>query len=89
MPAQSKNNQVEPHPLKRLPEIPSERLFVKGAEAGQIREVGPAPKSKHCLKQLPQKLALPKANGAIVNVGHLPEHNGYHRRDKRLWEHGP
>jgi hypothetical protein len=52
VPAQSKNNQVEPHPLKRLLEIPEaipdrqERLFVKLAETSQIRETNPVPQRK-------------------------------------------
>ena len=87
MPPQAKNNQVEPDPLERLLEVAQaipdrqERLLVKSAEAGQIREVDPASKGKHRLKQLVQKLALPKANGAVVNVSHFPENSGHHRRE--------
>ena len=84
MPPQAKNNQVEPDPVERLLEVAPERLLVKGAEAGQIREVDPAPKGKHRPKQLMQKLALPEANGAVVNVGHFPENGSDHRREKRL-----
>ena len=64
-----------------------EGLLMKGAEAGQVREIDSPPQREHCLEQLPQELALPEANLAVVNVGHFPEHGGHHRREKRLWKH--
>ena len=81
MAAQAKNNQVEPDPLKRLFEMPPVGLFVKPAEAGQIREIDTSAQRKHRLEQLPQEAALPSPNTAVVNVAHLPEDGGYHRRE--------
>ena len=54
---------------------------------GQVCETHPTPQRKHCLKQLPQKAALPDVDLAVVNVGHFPEYGGYHRRKQRLWKH--
>jgi hypothetical protein len=87
MVSQAKYSQVEPHPTKRLLKMAPERLLVERAEAGQVCEIDPAPQRKHRPKQFLQKLALPKANPTVVNVGHLPENSGYHRREKRLWKH--
>ena len=64
-----------------------ERLLVEGAEAGQVCEIDPSPQSKHRPEQFLQKLALPESNLAVVNVGHLSEDGGHHRRKKRLWKH--
>jgi hypothetical protein len=69
--------------------VTPEGLLVKSAETGQIREIDSASKGKHRLKQLLQEAALPNPNLAVVNVSHLPENGGYHRREKRLWEHRP
>lgn len=86
---QAKNGQVEPYPTKRLPEMAPESLLVEGAETGQVREIDTSPQREHCFEQLPQKLALPEADLAVVNVSHLPEYGGHHRREKWLWEHRP
>ena len=61
-------------------------LFVKPAEAGQIREIDTPAQRKHRLEQVPKKAALPSPDLAVVNVGHFPENGGDHRREKRLSE---
>jgi hypothetical protein len=58
-----------------------EGLLVELAEAGQVRKVDPAAQRKYRPEQLPHKTALPKANLAVVNVSHLPENGGHHRRE--------
>jgi len=51
MPTQAHHRQVEPNPLKRLLEMAAECVLVEWAEAGQIRKVDAAPKSKNRFKQ--------------------------------------
>ena len=84
MSSQTTDGQIEPHPLKRLLKMSSKRLLMELAEAGQIREVDPAPKSEDRFKQPLQELALPKADLAVVSLSHLSENGSYHRREKRL-----
>ena len=43
-----------------------EGMLIEGAEAGQVCEIHPTPQRKHCLKQLPQKAALPDVDLAVV-----------------------
>jgi hypothetical protein len=62
----------------------SERLLVEEAEASQIRETGPTSQREDRLEQFLQKLALPEADLVVVNVSHLSEDGGHHRREKRL-----
>jgi len=76
-----------PHVLAPLfgrklhPKMAPKCLFVEEAEAGQVREIGSTPQRKYRPEQLPHKTALPKANLAVVNVSHLPENGGHHRRE--------
>ena len=87
--SKTKCDQIEPNPLECLLEMAPEGLLVELAEAGQVRKVDPAAQRKHYLEQLSEKATLPRADLTVVNVSRLPEHGGHHRREKRLWKHGP
>ena len=87
MGTQAKQHKVEGQPVEGAAEVAAEGVLVKRAEAGQVREGGPAPVREEHVEEFREEVLLALANGGVVNEAHLYEDEAEHGLNEGLCEH--